>query len=702
MTSRAYSKSFDDGIALMSTTLQPLPNPFLDSQAGPRSLKPSRFTLQPALAAFLICLVAGIVTVAWRARARANDARARAGLEASARGSALELQFDQAVSAAETLGALARQHGGTIPDFQKVAADLLASHHGLASVELQPGGVVSEIAPQAASARSIGLNVLNHPTYRPGALATIQRRALTVTGPLALYTGEAGIIARVPIMQRGRDGRDAFLGFVAVSMRLSEVLRQAQVGDLARHGYNYAFAGPASGRAPGLTIAAHGAPSPHDAVQQPVSVQNVEFRLLLQRTGGWVSKTKLALDVVGVLVASGLVCLLVNVLESRRAVELALGDANQRLTRETEDRKRAQDDYRGVKDEAAAAQAELSRTRSALQSSSEVEINLTLSVRAAEAAAQAAQTELEQAQVSRQQAEQTIKSLESRLRAAARAEKEKEQAPPTAPQVEQPSTAEAPVPPEVDAPTVAQAVEPSPASASEGQNAPQEPSAPPVVADITPSGVVSIPEPELAPVPAPEPESPPPAAPTETPSVAAVPPPAPVAENKPARVPRRKKVRRNSQMDFFASQPAAESVPATPPVDTVAEEPAVEAPVLPTAEHTPPAPGSAAGESEKPASQEPARPSAEAKPKDSKPARPLPARPPLDPGQLRKAVNLILPLFTGRDPGAKDCLKDNRTTFRSAFAPEAYVEFEDAVKSGDFDAALEHLKKAAKRNGIPV
>ena len=80
----------------------------------------------------------------------------------------------------------------------------------------------------------------------------------------------------------------------------------------------------------------------------------------------------------------------------------------------------------------------------------------------------------------------------------------------------------------------------------------------------------------------------------------------------------------------------------------------------------------------------------------------LPARPPLDPAQLRKAVNLILPLFTGRDPGARDCLKDNRTTFRSAFAPEAYVEFEEAVKRGEFDAALEHLKKAAKRNGIPI
>lgn len=74
----------------------------------------------------------------------------------------------------------------------------------------------------------------------------------------------------------------------------------------------------------------------------------------------------------------------------------------------------------------------------------------------------------------------------------------------------------------------------------------------------------------------------------------------------------------------------------------------------------------------------------------------------MNPAQLRKAMNQILPLFTGQDPGAKDCLKANRATFRSAFTPEAFVEFEQSVKSGDFSAALEHLKKAGKKHGVSV
>ena len=132
-------------------------------------------------------------------------------------------------------------------------------------------------------------------------------------------------------------------------------------------------------------------------MQQPVRVQDLEFRLALQPRGGWISKTRVVLECLGVLAASGLLCLLVNLLESRRAVETALAEANQRLARETARRKQAQEDCRAAKDEAAAARAELDRARPALQSSSELETRLNAAVRAAEEAAQARQAELEQA-----------------------------------------------------------------------------------------------------------------------------------------------------------------------------------------------------------------------------------------------------------------------------------------------------------------
>jgi hypothetical protein len=92
------------------------------------------------------------------------------------------------------------------------------------------------------------------------------------------------------------------------------------------------------------------------------------------------------------------------------------------------------------------------------------------------------------------------------------------------------------------------------------------------------------------------------------------------------------------------------------------------------------------------------------KPKEGKPVptRRMPAPPPVNPTQLRKAANEILPLLVDQDPGAKDCLKANRATFHSAFTVEAYEEFEQCIKRSDFGTALEQMKKAAKKHGISL
>jgi hypothetical protein len=75
---------------------------------------------------------------------------------------------------------------------------------------------------------------------------------------------------------------------------------------------------------------------------------------------------------------------------------------------------------------------------------------------------------------------------------------------------------------------------------------------------------------------------------------------------------------------------------------------------------------------------------------------------PVSPSQIRKAVRLILPLLTDQDPGAIDCLKDNRSIFRSTFSAEGFLEFERLVKGGDYAAALVDLKKAIRKHGIRV
>ena len=920
--------------------------PFAEGQTR---LKPSlltRLSMRRAALVFALCLVVGLGAVAWRAKVRAETARAIARTEARARGASLELQFSQVSAAAEVLGTLARQARGGITNFQKVATELLRAHPGLASLELQPGGVVSDIVPRAGHERAVGFNALKDAVQRVGANEAIARRVLTVAGPVTLDHGEQGLIARVPLFQRTRDGRDSFWGFVAVSMRLQEALGRAQVDDLLRQGYNFAFFTPPSVQQKGVAIVSHGLSSLQDTVQQPVRAQNLQFRLALKPQGGWVDKTKVVLESLAVLLMSGLVSLSVNLLKSRRAVAAALREATQRLTREVADRNQAQEDCRGAKESIVTAQAELKQTQLGLQQAesraAQVQARLDASVRAREEAAQVSQADLKETQAALQTAQETIAQMQSRVDATAQAEKDTASAAQKRLQQNQAAMAELQV--RLDAATrsaretaettaarlaqleqsnrelkdrlfvaeqaearvteltvllkaarpelkhrqeasskcasalpsgsdglgSSQSIDPGfgrelsvdlsgKSSPAPGSSLVEEASAKILTEKPAPvskgNGGLSSTEPltlVAAPVPSKgtKADSPAPLGSAEA-AVEIPTPDGPSVTHRAARKsPKRRKARRDDQMDLFGNKVSAVQATNEPTgkvADRVleAKEPRISAIEISAASATPysdqartatrkagsqpslqqnpkrpgpkpqPAaqPGTAAAEvhpasgaalltlsdieglatseglanadedpkrylkalgqfteehanapkkirdallqGDLPAAQrvvqalkiaageigatavhkaavvlarachERSDPSeieslwgglekvlrdlvvalkAVVQPKEDKPApsRRLPAAPPVDPAQLRKAVNQIVPLLADQDPGAKDCLRDNRTTFRSAFTPEAYVEFEQLVKSGDLNAALQQLKKAARKHEISL
>jgi len=676
-------------------------SPFTDSPTTPQPSRLGSFRMPPAPMVFLLCLGLGLVAVAWRAKARADNARAVARTEAWARGAAVEWEFSQAVAAAEVLGALAKQSGGAIPNFQKVAAELLASHPGLASLELQPAGRVSDIAPRSGHERVIGFNVMMDSAHRPGAMATIQRGVLTVAGPLALYRGAPGIVVRMPVFQRSRNGRDSFWGFVAASLALPDVLIRTRIAELGARGYDYAFFAPATAQQKAVTLETYGRSSFQNAIQQPVRAQNVEFRLALQRRGGWVNKPKVGIECLGVLCLSGLLAWLVNQRESRGRVEDALVDLKQRLGRETGDRKQAeekclraeQDNHklRARLDTAEQAEARVSELTTLLQEAmAELRSHQGASTHSSDAPAVEA-AELAPAQNKEPGGEQTIDA-------------------PVEPSAESsPANGE----PFFSVEKTPAAVEQEPVAPVPSENAPALSSEPPAS-----TAVQSLPS----------------SADTDSPSIttfveAPVPATSPVpellAKASSAKAARRKKARDHNQMDLFGEPLTTDQPAAQPQANAPAPELAIEISNRPTTDVAPPSSASALAESVPPgeateeyidrpetaSDQQPevepvaaAEGGRDSTPKEEKaaPARALPAPPPVNPAQLRKAMNQILPLFTGQDPGAKDCLKANRATFRSAFTPEAFVEFEQCVKSGDFSAALEHLKKAGKKHGVSV
>jgi hypothetical protein len=353
----------------------------------------NRFAGRLAMPCFLGCLLLGLVAVWWRATSRTNVLKAAGKAEGLSQVAALESQLNQAVAAAQALSLLAKQNGGTVPNFSRAATDLLSVFPGLDSLEIEPAGIVSDVVPRVGHDRMIGFNVMNDLANRSWAQAAIQHRAPFVAGPLLLPGADLGIVARVPVFQRGHDNREAFWGFTAVSMRLSQAVGLARVAELPKCGFGYACYVPATAQQHAITITEYGNVPLQDALQLAVRIQNADvLHIALYPRGGWFNKAKFAFDLFAVLVVSGLLGLLVNALESRQAVEESLAEASQQVAREAAERQRKQEDSRTFKDAAAAAQCR--------------------------------QTELDQTRASLQQAQQTIADLQSRLQAVAQAEKD--------------------------------------------------------------------------------------------------------------------------------------------------------------------------------------------------------------------------------------------------------------------------------------
>ena len=403
--------------------------PSATSTIGSRPPAGGGLAIRPAPILVLLCLVLGLAAVAWRAKAHGDAARARARIEALARGAALESEFNQATTAAEVLGALVKQSGGVPPGFQGSAVELIASHPGLSSLELAPGGVVGDIAPRAGRERRIGFNVLKDPAQGPGASAAVRRRAPTAAGPLTLEHGEPGIVVRVPVFQRGRDGRDSFWGLVAASMPLPGALARARISGLSAQGYDYALLAGAAGTGKPAVIATHGSFPLQDAVQQPVRAQNLELRLALRPRAGWGSPMKVALECLGVIAVCGLLWVAVSRWDGPRlASEAGEGifaskpgggtkedlEAAQGQLRFAEEKVRLQEAARSAD---IAKQITQTKLKEAQARADELQARLDSAVRATAEAAQAGQAEIQQAQEALGRAEHAHGELQARLEA---------------------------------------------------------------------------------------------------------------------------------------------------------------------------------------------------------------------------------------------------------------------------------------------
>ena len=293
------------------------------------------------LLVFALCLLAGAFVIYRHAHRAAGGARARAQTETAARAVAVEMELRSACSATDVLGALVRQAGGLPPGFQSTAAQLLADHPGVISLALQPAGVTADIAPRAGNERAIRVNVFNDPVSRSGALLAMQTHQPTSVGPLPLAQGGLGLITRVPVYFPGRDGREAFWGFVSATIRLTDVAHRARLDGLLPKGYEFMLFSPERGTQAAVVVAWSGGGMGRDYVQQVISVQGCELRLAVRPKAGWYDWRDIGVWFVGVLLMAAVLAVLVRTLSAHSETAAALQLANRQSTLEKQETAKA-------------------------------------------------------------------------------------------------------------------------------------------------------------------------------------------------------------------------------------------------------------------------------------------------------------------------------------------------------------------------
>ncbi|HVI96652.1 MAG TPA: PAS domain S-box protein [Anaeromyxobacter sp.] len=284
-----------------------------------------------ATSSVIFALVAGggaATALGQRASLRA-ERRSAASARAHVTASSLEQQLNGARAATHALAAIV-QRDPSIPDFDRVAAEMLTLYPGIATLQLLPGGVVRRVYPHDRSQAALGFDVLHDPVRGKWCEATIAARRAMVDGPVELRQGGRGLVVRMPVFMRDPGGEERFWGFTVALLKLDPLLRAAGVAALSGDGYGWTLS---RAEPQGEAFANDGGPVA-DPVTANVYVPNGRWSLALAPRAGWSDGHLLAVQLGFALALAGIFAALAHrLLRQPEILEHLVKDRTEALDR---------------------------------------------------------------------------------------------------------------------------------------------------------------------------------------------------------------------------------------------------------------------------------------------------------------------------------------------------------------------------------
>lgn len=116
-------------------------------------------------------------------------------------------------------------------EFENFARHLVDQQEGrILSLQWAPKGIIHFLYPLENNREAKGLKLMEYKTTRDDTRESLITRKPHVNGPIPLVQGGTGIVYRVPVFSLDsldENGKDAFLGFAAVVLRLNEFLQES-------------------------------------------------------------------------------------------------------------------------------------------------------------------------------------------------------------------------------------------------------------------------------------------------------------------------------------------------------------------------------------------------------------------------------------------------------------------------------------------
>jgi sensor domain CHASE-containing protein len=249
--------------------------------------RPWRTALLSALIAWLVCITAGWAYVHYLQSSRQQLARTLAqsfSLRVAQR-------LHETVSPVYMLASMVKQNQGNVPDFDKVAPDLLQEFPLARALELAPAGVVRQVYPLRGNEAIIGHDLLKDRGRNKEAHVALVKRQLMVAGPFELIQGGLGAVARYPVFMPDGQGKNSFWGFAIVLIHVHELLANAGEMEFERKGFDYQLCRVT------LDVEGEGCKSFYRSAESelqqplvvPIDLPNNQWRLSVAPSGGWVS-----------------------------------------------------------------------------------------------------------------------------------------------------------------------------------------------------------------------------------------------------------------------------------------------------------------------------------------------------------------------------------------------------------------------------